>query len=704
MTKPKVLVTGASGLIGGLVLGNLADRYEFSGLSRHAVPGIPYTVGSITDRDAVRRAVAGQDMVLHLAGETQSLEWDEQFEVTAGGTINVLRAAAAAGVRRFVLMSTGSTMCGWEWDESLPYGRLAAGDRDVPGWDLLDYRTPPRPDSPYGAAKLFCEAAATLVLRPDADERAGHPARGRAQGEPADAHPALPGLPRPGGRRPDDRQVPVGAGRRQVRDLRRDLREQPRAGATRRRPRRSSAGSRRARRTGSTRPSSRGDAVTLRAGFARRDITQPLGTPSSLGLFTVVTEIWDPLSATAVVLESDGGERVALVGLDLCGLLEASHRSIREAVAARTGLPADRVVLNVSHSHSAPYISADLQELLRPYGLRLHDDDYAAALETAVVEAVEEAADRAVPARVSVGRGLVDRVAGNRRPKLPDGRTVHRYGRPPEELRALPEGLIDPEVVVIRFDRPDGTGDRRDPVVQLPPDRVRARHPDQRLGRFRRPRPDGDRGGVRPDLRLPAGLRRQPGHRQVGVGDALGGHGRDGRAVRPRRGRALRIGRTRSPTATCASPARGSRSSSTRCRPSPTSRPSSTAPPTTPSSPTSSRSATPRPRSPARRAGRRARSPRSPSARTWRSPSCPARSSSSTASRSAPPRPSPTPSSRPTTTTRSSTSRPRPPSPTASTRSTAAGATSARARASAWPTRRSACSGALSPAGRPSPR
>ena len=71
MSKPKVLVTGASGLIGGLVLGNLSDRYEFSGLSRHAVPGIPYTVGSITDQDAVRRAVAGQDMVLHLAGETK---------------------------------------------------------------------------------------------------------------------------------------------------------------------------------------------------------------------------------------------------------------------------------------------------------------------------------------------------------------------------------------------------------------------------------------------------------------------------------------------------------------------------------------------------------------------------------------------------------------------------------------------------------
>ena len=95
MSKPKVLITGASGLIGGLVLGNLSDRYEFSGLSRHAVPGIPYTVGSVTDQEAVRRAVAGQDMVLHLAGETKNLDnWDEQFEVTAGGTLNVLRAAA----------------------------------------------------------------------------------------------------------------------------------------------------------------------------------------------------------------------------------------------------------------------------------------------------------------------------------------------------------------------------------------------------------------------------------------------------------------------------------------------------------------------------------------------------------------------------------------------------------------------------------
>ncbi len=161
MSKPKVLVTGASGLIGGLVLGNLADRYEFSGLSRHPVEGIPYTEASVTDLPAVREAVRGMDLVLHLAGETKNADdWDDHFNVTAGGTINVLRAAADAGVKRVVFMSTGSTMCGWEWDDALPYGKLADGERDLPAWDLLDYTTPPRPDSPYGAAKLFGEAAA----------------------------------------------------------------------------------------------------------------------------------------------------------------------------------------------------------------------------------------------------------------------------------------------------------------------------------------------------------------------------------------------------------------------------------------------------------------------------------------------------------------------------------------------------------------
>src|SRR3954451_13359011 len=86
------------------------------------------------------------------------------------------------------------------------------------------------------------------------------------------------------------------------------------------------------RRLAATYRSDGGSMTELRAGFARRDITQPIGSPASLGLRVAITEIWDPLYASACVLESDG-ERVAIVGLDLCGLLAASHLAIRDAVS-----------------------------------------------------------------------------------------------------------------------------------------------------------------------------------------------------------------------------------------------------------------------------------------------------------------------------------------------------------------------------------
>lgn len=37
MEKKKVLITGASGLIGGLTIARLSDKYDFSGLSRRNV-------------------------------------------------------------------------------------------------------------------------------------------------------------------------------------------------------------------------------------------------------------------------------------------------------------------------------------------------------------------------------------------------------------------------------------------------------------------------------------------------------------------------------------------------------------------------------------------------------------------------------------------------------------------------------------------
>ena len=196
----------------------------------------------------------------------------------------------------------------------------------------------------------------------------------------------------------------------------------------------------------------------LRAGFGVRDITPPIGTPNSLGVECQVEEIWNPLLATALVLEDDS-TRAAIIGLDLCGLLEEPHRRIREAVAAAIDCHPDAVILNSSHTHSAPYVSSELDALLRPFGLRNTDPDYLRDLQQAVVEAATKAALIPFATTVSAGRARVDRVGANRRPKRADGQTIHRPGRPADPAdRALPEGLIDPEVAVVAFaDSEDGS-------------------------------------------------------------------------------------------------------------------------------------------------------------------------------------------------------------------------------------------------------
>src|SRR6266545_8341130 len=163
--KPKVLITGASGLIGGLTIKYLGDKYDFSGLSRRPAEGIPHIQADIADQDAVRRACRGMDMVLHLAAETQDYnDWHKVMTITIGGTLNVYRAAQEAGAQRVVFMSSGSTMCGYEWFEGSPYGKLAANelDRLPPDARMITHLDPPRSDSFYGVGKLFGENTGRL--------------------------------------------------------------------------------------------------------------------------------------------------------------------------------------------------------------------------------------------------------------------------------------------------------------------------------------------------------------------------------------------------------------------------------------------------------------------------------------------------------------------------------------------------------------
>lgn len=188
----------------------------------------------------------------------------------------------------------------------------------------------------------------------------------------------------------------------------------------------------------------------LRAGFARRDITPALGMPTSLGVQCRVTEIWDPLYVTVLVLD-DGQTQAVLIGADLCAFLQQPDTAIRTAVAQALAISPDQIVLNASHSHSAPYLATEYADLLTPYGLSVVDADYVQQVQQQIVAAAREARANAVPVQLWSGCGRVAQVAGNRRLRLPDGTMISRHGRPPQAWRDLPEGLIDPDVGVVTF-------------------------------------------------------------------------------------------------------------------------------------------------------------------------------------------------------------------------------------------------------------
>jgi neutral ceramidase len=192
----------------------------------------------------------------------------------------------------------------------------------------------------------------------------------------------------------------------------------------------------------------------LTAGFARATITPPLHSPAIYGVTTFVDEIWDPLLVTALFL-GQGDEQAVLVGLDVCGILGNTYQEMSEAVASKLGISSGQVWINASHTHSGPYLSTDLQQLLDPYGLCAVDVNYLKLVQATVAKLAAEAMEHAVPVSAWVGSASVDRVASNRRVELEDGRTIHRHGRPPKSYRRLPEGLIDPDVMTVRFEDSD---------------------------------------------------------------------------------------------------------------------------------------------------------------------------------------------------------------------------------------------------------
>jgi UDP-glucose 4-epimerase len=147
----RLLVTGGAGYVGSVVAAQLVEAgHEVTVLDdlstghADAVPeGARFVEGSITEPG---QALAGVEAVLHFAArslvgesvEKPGLYWSHNL----GGTLALLEAMAAQGVRRIVFSSTAAT-----------YGE--------PERTPIQESDPTRPTNPYGASKLAVDTALT---------------------------------------------------------------------------------------------------------------------------------------------------------------------------------------------------------------------------------------------------------------------------------------------------------------------------------------------------------------------------------------------------------------------------------------------------------------------------------------------------------------------------------------------------------------
>lgn len=151
----RVVVTGSSGHLGEALVRVLRERgCDVTGVD---VRQSPHTtvLGSVADRDVVRRCLAGADAVLHTATlhkpHVGSHGKRDFVRANVTGTLTLLEEAVAAGVGSFVFTSTTSA-----------FGRALAPEPGEPAaWITED--VVPRPKNIYGVTKTAAEDLCELV-------------------------------------------------------------------------------------------------------------------------------------------------------------------------------------------------------------------------------------------------------------------------------------------------------------------------------------------------------------------------------------------------------------------------------------------------------------------------------------------------------------------------------------------------------------
>ncbi len=149
-----VLVTGSAGRIGQAVVEALRGKgYRVRGFDLVPSPGASESIiGNITEESAVRGALEGAGTLVHLAAVPD----DDDFMTkllpnNILGVYRVLEAARAAGVKRWILGSSGQVVWWQRFTGPLPIGIDA----------------PVTPRAWYAVGKVFLEAAGRAFAESD---------------------------------------------------------------------------------------------------------------------------------------------------------------------------------------------------------------------------------------------------------------------------------------------------------------------------------------------------------------------------------------------------------------------------------------------------------------------------------------------------------------------------------------------------------
>lgn len=157
MPHMKILITGSSGHLGEALMRTLANGpHEAVGVD---ILRSPFTniVGSIADRAVVDACMQGVDAVMHAATlhkpHVATHQRQDFVDTNITGTLNLLEAAVANGVRAFVFTSTTST-----------FGDALTPPRGAPAtWITED--VVPIPKNIYGTTKVAAEDLCQLFHR-----------------------------------------------------------------------------------------------------------------------------------------------------------------------------------------------------------------------------------------------------------------------------------------------------------------------------------------------------------------------------------------------------------------------------------------------------------------------------------------------------------------------------------------------------------